>query len=190
MTGQAWVEFDTRLSSEDLSCPAVLPGTVLPECLCLHIQPSSTSIPRSWGKNAKTPHLANDKTTVFHCLKSCDVTVKDCISEGHTNKSGSAHPSQAWSPQPHHPSARPHGMMQQMPSSARVCHLKACVPSKSCSLFFFFSWIYIFEIWTIRYTFHIQTMLKLFFFSIISILWQKTRFTLKVTHPQCTSLQI
>lgn len=161
VTGQAWVQSDTRLSSEDLSCPAVLPGMVLPECLRLHIQPSSTSIPRSWGKNAKTPHLANDKTTVFHCLKSCDATVKNCtLRRTHQREWLSSPEPSVVSPTPSPFCSSP---WHDATSSAWVCHLKACVPSKSCSLFFSLLNIYI---WNLNYSLHLPhpNYVEAFFF--------------------------
>lgn len=150
--------FEVGTHPAPISCS----GWVLHECLCLHIQSSSTCIPGAKEKMQPPPHLAKDHYffTVWNYVMPL---WKTAYLEEYTDVSGSIYLSQtAVYPPPiillFITLAQQNGCHSPL---GLIFHLKASVPCKSCSFFFlniFFSNL------NYRYTFHIQTMLKLLLF--------------------------
>lgn len=120
--GHARAALDTRLGNEAPSCPKIRTGWA-GEPLPAPPSPSPCTPGAEENKMQETPHLANDKTIVFHSWKWCDATGTDCI-----------FPRNTWI-QPPHP---PHPSGNARVSSGCFSHLKASALCKSCSLSLFF----------------------------------------------------
>lgn len=137
MQGPNWTRgFEGRTHSALTSCA----GWVLHACRCLRIQPSPIRIP---GAKEKPAHSASDKTVIFHSLKWCDATVRGLHTQNDTPINGAQLTRANLQSAPTLIIPLLIALAQRNGCHTRlglIFHLKASVPSKSCSLLCFSSW--------------------------------------------------